>query len=69
MGGFCAAGFACLLTLTGFGSPDPGHAAHLTSLEQQLAVDPENLRLASDYRQMLVADRDFDRHRGFATLS
>ena len=64
MGGFSAAGFACLLTLTGFGPPDPGHAAHLTSLEQQLAVDPENLRLAADYRQMLVADRDFDRSTG-----
>jgi hypothetical protein len=64
VGGFAAAGFAGLLTLTGIGSADPGHAAHLTSLEQQLAVDPENLRLAADYRQMLVADRDFDRSTG-----
>jgi hypothetical protein len=62
--GCSAAGFACLLTLTGIGSPNPDHVAHLTSLEQQLAVDPENLRLAADYRQMVIADRDFDRSTG-----
>jgi hypothetical protein len=64
VGGFSAAAVACLVTLTGIGSPNPGHAAHLTSLEQQLAVDPENLRLAADYRQVAIADRDFDRSTG-----
>jgi tetratricopeptide (TPR) repeat protein len=59
------AGFGCLLlTLTLVASPDPGHPTHLIALEQQIAVDPENLRLAAEYRQLLIADREFDRSIG-----
>jgi hypothetical protein len=64
VGGLPAAGFVCLLTVAGIAPTDPGHAAQLTSLEQQIAVDPENLRLAAEYRQMLIADRDLDRSTG-----
>jgi hypothetical protein len=61
---FLTAGFAWLLTVSVVASADSGHAAHLTSLEQQIAADPENLRLAAEYRQVLIADRQFDRATG-----
>jgi tetratricopeptide (TPR) repeat protein len=35
--------------------------ASLTSLEQAVAADPENLRVAAEYRQLAIAASDFDR--------
>jgi hypothetical protein len=64
VGELAAAGLACLLTLASIAPQDGRHAAHLTSLEQQITVDPENLRLAAEYRQLLIADRDLDRSTG-----
>jgi tetratricopeptide (TPR) repeat protein len=34
-------------------------------LEQAVAADPENLKLAADYRQLAIADQTFDRSIGF----
>jgi tetratricopeptide (TPR) repeat protein len=34
-------------------------------LEQAVAADPENLKLAADYRQLAIADRTFDRSIDF----
>jgi hypothetical protein len=36
-------------------------AGDLSALERGIAADPENLRLAADYRQLAIADKDFDR--------
>jgi tetratricopeptide (TPR) repeat protein len=39
--------------------------ADLASLERAIAADPENLRLAADYRQLAIAARAFDRSIDF----
>jgi hypothetical protein len=49
------------MTLGVAASPDAGRVERLTSLEQRIAADPENLQIAADYRQLLIADRQFDR--------
>src|SRR5262245_33422540 len=36
-------------------------AVDMATLERAIAADPENLRIAADYRQMAVAAKDFDR--------
>ena len=36
-------------------------APDMTALERTLTADPENLRLAADYRQLAIAAKDFDR--------
>jgi len=42
----------------------------LATLEAQVAADPENLRVASDYRQAVIAAGDYDRAiRFFDTLA
>lgn len=38
-----------------------GGAPTLAGYEQSLSSDPENLRVAADYRQMAIAAKDFDR--------
>ncbi len=40
-------------------------AARLASFEMRLAADPENLRIAADYRQAIIAADDYDRAIGF----
>jgi tetratricopeptide (TPR) repeat protein len=40
-------------------------SADVASLERALAADPENLRIAADYRQLAIAAKDFDRPIGF----
>jgi len=37
----------------------------MDALEQAVAADPENLKLAADYRQLAIADRTFDRSIDF----
>ncbi len=54
------AAVACLWFLW-LAPPTADHRARLTAFEQQIAADPENLRLAAEYRQMLIVDREIDR--------
>ena len=42
----------------------PADVATLVAFEQKLATDPENLRLAADYRQLTIAAGQFDRAIG-----
>jgi tetratricopeptide (TPR) repeat protein len=37
----------------------------IDTLERGVAADPENLKLAAEYRQLAIADRDFDRSIDF----
>jgi tetratricopeptide (TPR) repeat protein len=39
----------------------PGPPADMASFERTLTADPENLRVAADYRQLAIAANDFDR--------
>jgi len=50
---------SALLMLAGGALPAP--SSEFLSLEKAIAADPENLRLAADYRQLAIAARDFDR--------
>jgi len=43
----------------------PGGAVDMAALERAIAADPENLKIAADYRQLAIAIRDFDRPIGF----
>jgi tetratricopeptide (TPR) repeat protein len=47
------------------GNPRPGYmpdaAARLSPLEAALAADPDNLRLANDYRMAVIAANEYDR--------
>jgi hypothetical protein len=36
-------------------------AANLSAMESQIAADPENLRVAADYRQAVIASDEYDR--------
>jgi hypothetical protein len=51
-----AAAIAGALALTASAS-----AREIETLEQEVAFDPENLKLAADYRQLVIADHAFDR--------
>jgi hypothetical protein len=41
------------------------HRAEMAALEHAVAADPENLRLAADYRQLAIASADFNRSIDF----
>jgi tetratricopeptide (TPR) repeat protein len=53
----------------GFHPPDfgatlagaPGSTVDMAALERAIAADPENLKIAADYRQLAIAAGDFDR--------
>ena len=51
------------------GNPRPGNvsdaAAQLSPLEAALAADPDNLRLANDYRRAVIAANEYDRSLKF----
>src|SRR3954466_4202852 len=38
-----------------------GQPAALSQLESRITGDPENLRIASEYRQMIIASGDYER--------
>src|SRR5580765_747895 len=40
-------------------------AADLSALEAKIAAEPENLKLAAEYRQMAIADNAYDRAIAF----
>jgi tetratricopeptide (TPR) repeat protein len=40
---------------------DPALVARIDALERAVAQDPENLRIAADYRQLTIAAAEFDR--------
>ena len=49
-------------------APEPLHAqtlpagsARIDALERSITADPENLKLAADYRQLMIAAGTFDR--------
>ena len=42
-------------------APRTPAAREIDTLEQAVAADPENLKLAADYRQLAIAERAFDR--------
>jgi tetratricopeptide (TPR) repeat protein len=46
-------------------TPRIGPAESFESFERAIAADPENLRIAADYRQMAIATRQFDRSIDF----
>jgi hypothetical protein len=52
---------ACLLAVPVLAAPAADRGGRLTSLEQRIEADPENLQLAAEYRQILIADRELDR--------
>jgi tetratricopeptide (TPR) repeat protein len=57
---------AAVLACVGAGAVLTAQGAHadlakLAALEQTVAADPENLRLAADYRQLAIASSQFDR--------
>jgi hypothetical protein len=39
----------------------PGGTVDMAALERAIAADPENLKIAADYRQLAIAAGDFDR--------
>lgn len=54
---------ACLLLLAGSGVA--AARSDLASLERAIAADPENLRVAAEYRQLAIAAKAFDRSIDF----
>ncbi|MFI5178494.1 MAG: hypothetical protein ACHQO8_08025, partial [Vicinamibacterales bacterium] len=46
------------VVVQGFG---PANLADMAALERAVAADPENLKIAADYRQLAIAAGDFDR--------
>ena len=55
---FCSGAVPALVAATLGGSPS------IDALERAVVADPENLKLAADYRQLAIAARDFDRPIG-----
>ena len=55
---------ACTLLLVG-GGIAAAAPADLASLERAIAADPENLRVAAEYRQLAIAAKAFDRSIDF----
>jgi tetratricopeptide (TPR) repeat protein len=50
------------MTTTGAGRPAAaGGAAEIDALEQRVVREPENLRVAADYRQLIIAEHAYDR--------
>jgi hypothetical protein len=58
-----AAAFACALVSAAAAWMPPSR--QIDALEQAVAADPENLKLAADYRQLAIAERAFDRSVAF----
>ena len=54
-GGRRSAAFAATLVAA------PGGTVDMAALERAIAADPENLKVAADYRQLAIAAGDFDR--------
>jgi len=50
-----------LSAITLAAAPDPALVARIDALERAVAQDPENLRVAADYRQLTIAAAEFDR--------
>ena len=65
IGALCAAGVARgTAEAVPYGRGETSTRA-IDTLEQAVAADPENLKLAADYRQLAIADQTFDRSIDF----
>jgi tetratricopeptide (TPR) repeat protein len=57
--------FAASVALSADGAADASLTARIDALERIVAQEPENLRAAAEYRQLVIADGNFDRSINF----